>query len=47
MNTIFRTNTYVIDSNGNKKRKKKRKYKPDDIRKNKSPFPQTNKEYNQ
>ena len=34
MNTIFRTNTYVIDSNGNKKKeKKKRKYKPDDIRK--------------
>ena len=34
MNTTFRTNTYIIDSNGNKKKeKKKRKYKPDDIRK--------------
>ena len=34
MNTIFRTNTYVTDSNGNKKKEKKqRKFKPDDIRK--------------
>jgi hypothetical protein len=34
MNTIFRTNIYVTDSNGNKKKeKKKRKFKPDDIRK--------------
>ena len=33
-NTIFRTNTYVTDSNGNKKKEKKqRKFKPDDIRK--------------
>ena len=34
MNTIFRINTYVTDSNGNKKKEKKqRKFKPDDIRK--------------
>ena len=34
MNKIFRTNTYVTDSNGNKKKEKKqRKFKPDDIRK--------------
>ena len=34
MNTIFRTNIYVTDSNGNKKKEKKqRKFKPDDIRK--------------
>ena len=34
MNTIFRNNTYVTDSNGNKKKEKKqRKFKPDDIRK--------------
>ena len=34
INTIFRTNTYVTDSNGNKKKEKKqRKFKPDDIRK--------------
>ena len=33
-NTIFKTNTYVTDSNGNKKKEKKqRKFKPDDIRK--------------
>ena len=34
INTIFRTNVYITDSDGNvKKQKKKRKYKADDIRK--------------
>ena len=34
MNIIFRINTYVTESNGNKKKEKKqRKFKPDDIRK--------------
>ena len=33
-NTPFRTNKYITDKEGNKKREKKqRKYKPDDIRK--------------